>query len=80
MAYSATNLQLISPGVPKLWLYKSTDANAVAIASGYFTGETRFSVGDMVYCVLTTGGTVESTLITITAIATVTSSDNATST
>ncbi len=78
MAFAQSGMTLLSPAYPKLWLYKSTDENSTVIASGYFNNAERLSAGDIIICVLSTGGTVESTTLFITATGIVTSSDNIT--
>lgn len=78
MAFAQSGMTLLSPAYPKLWLYQSTDANATVVASGYFDDAERLSEGDIVICVLSTSGTVETTTLFITATGVVTSSDNIT--
>ena len=78
MAFAQSGMTLLSPAFPKLWLYKSTDANATVVAASYFDDAERLSEGDIVLAVLTTGGTQETTLLCITATGVVTTSDNIT--
>tara|TARA_R100001594_G_C3988312_1_gene251809 strand:+ start:326 stop:571 length:246 start_codon:yes stop_codon:yes gene_type:complete len=58
MALDATNLFKVGGANPGLWIYKSTDALAAIVASGYFNDVTNeLKEHDIVIIVGSTGGT-----------------------
>jgi|WetSurMetagenome_2_1015567.scaffolds.fasta_scaffold41094_5 hypothetical protein len=78
MAFSAASgkFQLISPGRPKLWLYSTTDANAVFEAASYFDSlGSLLTEGDMILVAGTTGGTQETSLMVVRAVGVTTTID-----
>lgn len=57
-AFSATNMNRIQGGTVTLWLYKSTDAVATIVASGYFNLWTdHLRENDVILVVGSSGGT-----------------------
>lgn len=68
MAYSATGFSTIAASKagnsPAMFAYKTTDAIADVNTSGYFnTLANMLSVGDLIYCVTSTGSTAVATLV-----------------
>ena len=68
MAYSATGFSTIGASKagnsPAFYAYKTTDAIADVNTSGYFnTLANNLSVGDLIYCVTSTGTTAVATLV-----------------
>lgn len=68
MAYSATGFSTVAASKagnsPAIYAYKTTDAIADVNTSGYFNGlSTVLSVGDLIYCVTSTGTTAVATLV-----------------
>lgn len=68
MAYSATGLAVIAASkrgnAPGIYAYKTTDAIADVNTSGYFNSlSSMLEVGDLIYCVTSTGSTAVATLI-----------------
>lgn len=68
MAYSATGFSTVAASKagnsPAIYAYKTTDAIADVNTSGYFnTLATTLSVGDLIYCVTSTGSTAVATLV-----------------
>jgi hypothetical protein len=68
MAYSATGFSTIAASKagnsPAMFAYKTTDAIADVNTSGYFnTLANMLSVGDLIYCVTSTGTTAVATLV-----------------
>lgn len=60
MAYDASKLKLITPGMgsgPAVWNYTSADARATVEGAGYFTetNKSGLKLGDTVFVVYTTG-------------------------
>jgi hypothetical protein len=83
MAYSAASgaMQLISPGRPKLWLYRTADANAVVEAASYFDSlGALLTEGDMIMVSGLYGGTPETTLLVVRAVGVTTTVDTMTTT
>ncbi len=67
MAYSSTGYSTIAASKagnsPAMYAYKTTDAIADVNTSGYFdTLSDQLSVGDLIYCVTSTGTTAVATL------------------
>lgn len=68
MAYSSTGFSTVAASKagnsPAIYAYKTTDAIADVNTSGYFnTLATVLSVGDLIYCVTSTGSTAVATLV-----------------
>jgi hypothetical protein len=68
MAYSSTGFSTIAASkagnAPAMYAYKSTDAIADVNTSGYFNElSSILSVGDLIYCVTSTGTTAVATLV-----------------
>jgi hypothetical protein len=68
MAYSSTGFATISASkrgnAPGIYAYKTTDAIADVNTSGYFnTLSSILEVGDLIYCVTSTGSTAVATLV-----------------
>jgi hypothetical protein len=68
MAYSSTGFATIAASkagnAPAMYAYKSTDAIADVNTSGYFNDlSSILSVGDLIYCVTSTGTTAVATLV-----------------
>lgn len=68
MAYSATGFATVAASkagnAPAIYAYKTTDAIADVNTSGYFNSlSSLLSVGDLIYCVTSTGSTAVATLV-----------------
>ena len=68
MAYSSTGFSTVAASKagnsPAIYAYKTTDAIADVNTSGYFNNlATVLSVGDLIYCVTSTGSTAVATLV-----------------
>jgi hypothetical protein len=68
MAYSSTGFATIAASkagnAPAMYAYKTTDAIADVNTAGYFNDlSTILSVGDLIYCVTSTGTTAVATLV-----------------
>lgn len=68
MAYSATGFSTIGASKagnsPAIYAYKTTDAIADVNTTGYFNALANvLSVGDLIYCVTSTGSTAVATLV-----------------
>lgn len=68
MAYSATGFSTVGASKagnsPAIYAYKTTDAIADVNTSGYFNALANvLSVGDLIYCVTSTGSTAVATLV-----------------
>jgi hypothetical protein len=68
MAYSATGFSTVAASKagnsPAIYAYKTADAIADVNTSGYFnTLANVLSVGDLIYCVTSTGTTAVATLV-----------------
>ena len=68
MAYSATGFSTIAASkagnAPAMYAYKTTDAIADVNTSGYFNSlSSVLSVGDLIYCVTSTGTTAVAILV-----------------
>jgi hypothetical protein len=68
MAYSSTGFATIAASkagnAPAMYAYKSTDAIADVNTSGYFNDlSSILSVGDLIYCVTSTGTTAVATFV-----------------
>ena len=68
MAYSSTGFATIAASkagnAPAMYAYKTTDAIADVNTSGYFNElSSILSVGDLIYCVTSTGTTAVATLV-----------------
>jgi len=68
MAYYSTGFTTVAASkagnAPAIYAYKTTDAIADVNTSGYFnTLATILSVGDLIYCVTSTGTTAVATLV-----------------
>jgi len=68
MAYSSTGFTTVAASkagnAPAIYAYKTTDAIAAVNTSGYFNDlSSLLSVGDLIYCVTSTGTTAVATLV-----------------
>ena len=68
MAYSSTGFATIAASkagnAPAMYAYKTTDALADVNTAGYFNDlSSILSVGDLIYCVTSTGTTAVATLV-----------------
>jgi hypothetical protein len=68
MAYSSTGFTTVAASkagnAPSIYAYKTTDAIAAVNTEGYFNDlSTVLSVGDLIYCVTSTGTTAVATLV-----------------
>ena len=68
MAYSSTGFTTVGASkagnAPSIYAYKTTDAIAAVNTEGYFNDlSTVLSVGDLIYCVTSTGTTAVATLV-----------------
>ena len=68
MAYSSTGFATIAASkagnAPAMYAYKTTDAIAAVNTEGYFNDlSSILSVGDVIYCVTSTGTTAVATLV-----------------
>lgn len=68
MAYSETGFTTVAASkagsAPSIYAYKTTDAIADVNTTGYFNALTTvLSVGDLIYCVTSTGTTAVATLV-----------------
>lgn len=68
MAYSSTGFTTVAASkagaAPSIYAYKTTDAIAAVNTEGYFNDlSTILSVGDLIYCVTSTGTTAVATLV-----------------
>lgn len=68
MAFSITGLNSVSPNkrgnAPSIYAYKTTDSIADVNTSGYFDDlSDTLEVGDLIYCVTSTGTTAVATLV-----------------
>jgi hypothetical protein len=68
MAYSATGLAVIAASrrgnAPGIYAYKTTDSIATVNTEGYFNSlSSMLEVGDLIYCVTSTGTTAVATLV-----------------
>jgi hypothetical protein len=68
MAYSSTGFATIAASkagnAPAMYAYKTTDAIADVNTAGYFNDlSSILSVGDLIYCVTSTGTTAVATLV-----------------
>jgi len=68
MAYSSTGFATIAASkagnAPAMYAYKTTDAIAAVNTEGYFNDlSSILSVGDLIYCVTSTGTTAVATLV-----------------
>lgn len=68
MAYSSTGFTTVAASkagsAPSVYAYKTTDAIADVNTSGYFNSlSSLLSVGDLIYCVTSTGSTAVATLV-----------------
>lgn len=68
MAFNQEGLNLVSGSkrgkAPAIYAYKTTDAIADVNTSGYFnTIAASLEVGDLIYCVTSTGSTAVATLV-----------------
>lgn len=68
MAYSSTGFSTIAASkagnAPAMYAYKTTDAIADVNTAGYFNElSSILSVGDLIYCVTSTGTTAVATLV-----------------
>ena len=68
MAYSSTGFSTVAASKagnsPALYAYKTTDAIADVNTAGYFNALSGvLSVGDLIYCVTSTGSTAVATLV-----------------
>ena len=65
MAFVLNDLQQVGPGgsARRFWTYTTTDTIATVNTSGYFDNVSdTLSVGDLLYCNTSTGGTLVCTL------------------
>lgn len=68
MAYSSTGFSTVSASkagnAPAIYAYKTTDTIATVNTEGYFNSlSTILNVGDLIYCVTSTGSTAVATLV-----------------
>jgi hypothetical protein len=68
MAFSITGLNSVSPNkrgnAPSIYAYKTTDSIADVNTAGYFNSlADTLEVGDLIYCVTSTGSTAVATLV-----------------
>jgi len=68
MAYSSTGFSTVAASkagnAPAIYAYKTTDAIAAVNTEGYFNElSSILSVGDLIYCVTSTGTTAVATLV-----------------
>jgi hypothetical protein len=68
MAFSITGLNSVSPNkrgnAPSIYAYKTTDSIADVNTAGYFNSlADTLEVGDLIYCVTSTGTTAVATLV-----------------
>ena len=68
MAFSITGLNSVSPNkrgnAPSIYAYKTTDTIATVNTEGYFNSlADTLEVGDLIYCVTSTGTTAVATLV-----------------
>jgi hypothetical protein len=68
MAYSSTGFSTVAASkagnAPAIYAYKTTDAIAAVNTEGYFNDlSSILSVGDLIYCVTSTGTTAVATLV-----------------
>lgn len=68
MAFSATGFSTVGASkrgnAPSIYAYKTTDAIADVNTSGYFDSlASTLEVGDLIYCVTSTGSTAVATLV-----------------
>lgn len=57
-AFDATNMNRLQAGTVTVWVYKTTDAIATVIASGYFSNHVNLlRENDIILCVSSSGGT-----------------------
>jgi hypothetical protein len=68
MAYSATGFSTVAASKagnsPAIYAYSTADTIADVNTTGYFNSLSSFlKVGDLIYCVTSTGGTVVATLV-----------------
>jgi hypothetical protein len=57
--YEIANMNRMHTGTVGLWVYRTTDAIATVIASGYFNEKNEvIKKGDIILCTSTLGGTV----------------------
>ncbi len=57
-AFDAANMNRIQAGTVTLWVYKTTDAIATVVASGYFNSHSDLvKENDIILCASSTGGT-----------------------
>ncbi len=73
MAFSLTEFlplsNMANSDAPRHWTYKTTDAIATVVASGYFDAqEVNLSVTDIIWVVASTGGTETFTAVFVDAI------------
>lgn len=70
MAFSSTGWTVVTAAkrgnAPSIYAYKTTDAIADVNTAGYFNSlSDTLAVGDLVYCVTSTGGTAVATLTVV---------------
>jgi len=68
MAFSITGLNSVSPNkrgnAPSIYAYKTTDSIADVNTAGYFNSlADTLEVGDLIYCVTSTGSSAVATLV-----------------
>lgn len=68
MAFSSTGFTTVNASkrgnAPSIYAYKTTDAIADVNTSGYFNSlASTLEVGDLIYCVTSTGSTAVATLV-----------------
>jgi hypothetical protein len=68
MAFSSTGFSTVAASkagnAPAIYAYKTTDAIADVNTAGYFNSlSTMLNVGDLIYCVTSTGTTAVATLV-----------------
>jgi hypothetical protein len=80
MAFVMDDIQVISPGIPKLFLYRTNDANAVYEAAGYFSTVPGMAAGDIIIVAGDLDGTPEGSILTVTGAGVTTTTDAQTNT
>lgn len=68
MAYSATGFNTVAASkagsAPSIYTYQTADTIADVNTTGYFNAlANTLKVGDLIYCVTSTGGTIVATLV-----------------
>jgi hypothetical protein len=75
MAFVMDDIQVISPGMPKLFLYRTNDANAVYEANDYFSTVPGLAAGDIIIVAGDLDGTPEGCFLVVTGAGVATTTD-----